>query len=46
MDRLRRGDARVGRSVPGELGWVLSDPTNNLEGCDRHVRVAVGARLC
>jgi transglutaminase-like putative cysteine protease len=26
----------------GELGWVAFDPTNNLEGCDRHVRVAVG----
>ena len=24
----------------GELGWVAFDPTNNLEGCDRHVRVA------
>jgi transglutaminase-like putative cysteine protease len=26
----------------GELGWVAFDPTNNLTGCDRHVRVAVG----
>src|SRR6202451_1772188 len=26
----------------GELGWVAFDPTNNLEGCDRHVRVALG----
>ncbi len=26
----------------GEMGWVAFDPTNNLEGCDRHVRVAVG----
>jgi transglutaminase-like putative cysteine protease len=26
----------------GELGWVAFDPTNNLEACDRHVRVAVG----
>jgi transglutaminase-like putative cysteine protease len=26
----------------GELGWVAFDPTNNLQGCDRHVRVAVG----
>jgi transglutaminase-like putative cysteine protease len=26
----------------GELGWVAFDPTNNLLGCDRHVRVAVG----
>ena len=26
----------------GDLGWVAFDPTNNLLGCDRHVRVAVG----
>jgi transglutaminase-like putative cysteine protease len=26
----------------GELGWVEFDPTNNLLGCDRHIRVAVG----
>jgi transglutaminase-like putative cysteine protease len=26
----------------GDLGWVAFDPTNNLQGCDRHVRVAVG----
>jgi transglutaminase-like putative cysteine protease len=26
----------------GELGWVAFDPTNNLPGCERHVRVAVG----
>jgi transglutaminase-like putative cysteine protease len=26
----------------GDLGWVAFDPTNNLMGCDRHVRVAVG----
>src|ERR1700685_1750171 len=26
----------------GDLGWVAFDPTNNLEGCDRHVRVALG----
>ena len=26
----------------GDLGWVAFDPTNNLIGCDRHVRVAVG----
>lgn len=26
----------------GELGWVAFDPTNNLPGCERHIRVAVG----
>ncbi|MFY9530786.1 MAG: transglutaminase family protein [Candidatus Acidiferrales bacterium] len=26
----------------GYLGWVAFDPTNNLLGCERHVRVAVG----
>ena len=26
----------------GEQGWVAFDPTNNLPGCERHVRVAVG----
>jgi transglutaminase-like putative cysteine protease len=26
----------------GDLGWVAFDPTNNLTGCDRHIRVAVG----
>jgi transglutaminase-like putative cysteine protease len=26
----------------GDLGWVAFDPTNNLLGCERHVRVAVG----
>jgi len=26
----------------GEAGWVEFDPTNNLLGCDRHIRVAVG----
>jgi transglutaminase-like putative cysteine protease len=26
----------------GELGWVELDPTNNLLGCERHIRVAVG----
>jgi len=26
----------------GELGWVEFDPTNNLIGCERHIRVAVG----
>jgi transglutaminase-like putative cysteine protease len=26
----------------GEVGWVEFDPTNNLLGCDRHIRVAVG----
>jgi len=27
--------------VPG-LGWVAFDPTNNLIGADRHIRVAIG----
>jgi transglutaminase-like putative cysteine protease len=27
--------------VPG-LGWISFDPTNNLAGADRHIRVAVG----
>jgi transglutaminase-like putative cysteine protease len=26
----------------GELGWVAFDPTNNLLGCERHIRVAIG----
>ena len=26
----------------GESGWVEFDPTNNLLGCERHIRVAVG----
>src|SRR5271165_4084672 len=26
----------------GEPGWVEFDPTNNLLGCERHIRVAVG----
>jgi transglutaminase-like putative cysteine protease len=26
----------------GDLGWVAFDPTNNLLGCERHIRVAVG----
>jgi transglutaminase-like putative cysteine protease len=26
----------------GELGWVAFDPTNNLAGCERHIRVAIG----
>jgi transglutaminase-like putative cysteine protease len=26
----------------GDLGWVGFDPTNNLLGCERHIRVAVG----
>jgi transglutaminase-like putative cysteine protease len=26
----------------GELGWVAFDPTNNLAGCERHIRVAMG----
>jgi transglutaminase-like putative cysteine protease len=26
----------------GDAGWVEFDPTNNLMGCERHIRVAVG----
>jgi transglutaminase-like putative cysteine protease len=26
----------------GDAGWVAFDPTNDLVGCDRHIRVAVG----
>lgn len=26
----------------GELGWVAFDPTNNLLGSERHIRVAIG----
>lgn len=26
----------------GEAGWVEFDPTNNLPGCERHIRLAVG----
>jgi transglutaminase-like putative cysteine protease len=26
----------------GDVGWVEFDPTNNLLGCERHIRVAVG----
>jgi transglutaminase-like putative cysteine protease len=26
----------------GELGWIAFDPTNNLPGCARHIRVAIG----
>jgi len=26
----------------GDAGWVSFDPTNNLMGCKRHIRVAVG----
>jgi len=26
----------------GEAGWVEFDPTNDLVGCERHIRVAVG----
>jgi transglutaminase-like putative cysteine protease len=26
----------------GEPGWVAFDPTNNLLGCERHIRVALG----
>jgi transglutaminase-like putative cysteine protease len=33
--------ARVEALMPG-LGWVAFDPTNNLIGVDRHIRVAIG----
>jgi transglutaminase-like putative cysteine protease len=26
----------------GDAGWVAFDPTNNLLGCERHIRVALG----
>lgn len=26
----------------GEAGWIEFDPTNNLLGCERHIRIAVG----
>ena len=26
----------------GDMGWVAFDPTNDLLGCERHIRVAVG----
>ena len=43
MDRSPAGATHAWvEAYLGELGWVAFDPTNNLEGCDRHVRVAVG----
>ena len=32
----------MGEAYWGELGWVAFDPTNNLPGCERHIRVAIG----
>jgi transglutaminase-like putative cysteine protease len=43
MDRSPAGATHAWvEAYLGELGWVGFDPTNNLEGCDRHVRVALG----
>ena len=50
---LYHGDKNHDRSIAGashawveaylgESGWVEFDPTNNLLGCERHIRVAVG----
>jgi len=42
-DRSSEGatHAWVEAYVPGP-GWVAFDPTNNILGCDRHIRVAIG----
>ena len=43
MDRSPAGATHAWvEAYLGELGWVAFDPTNNLEGGDRHVRVALG----
>ena len=43
MDRSPAGATHAWvEAYLGDLGWVAFDPTNNLIGCDRHVRVAVG----
>jgi transglutaminase-like putative cysteine protease len=43
MDRSPAGATHAWvEAYLGDLGWVAFDPTNNLVGCDRHVRVAVG----
>ncbi len=43
MDRSPAGATHAWiEAYLGELGWMAFDPTNNLEGCDRHVRVALG----
>jgi transglutaminase-like putative cysteine protease len=43
MDRSPAGATHAWvEAYLGELGWMGFDPTNNLEGCDRHVRVALG----
>jgi len=50
---FHRDDSEVDRSLEGashawcealvpRLGWVAFDPTNNLVGGDRHIRVAIG----
>jgi transglutaminase-like putative cysteine protease len=50
---FHRDEAEKDRSVEGashawvealvpNLGWVAFDPTNNLVGADRHIRVAIG----
>ncbi len=42
-DRSAEGasHAWVEAQLPG-LGWVAFDPTNNLVGADRHIRIAIG----
>jgi len=43
MDRSPAGATHAWvEAYLGELGWVAFDPTNNLQGCERHIRVAVG----
>lgn len=43
MDRSPSGATHAWvEAYLGDLGWIAFDPTNNLVGCDRHVRVAVG----
>jgi len=50
---FHRDEVRKDRSVEGashawvealipRLGWIAFDPTNNLVGADRHIRVAIG----
>lgn len=50
---IRRKGEKKDRSLEGashawvealvpRLGWVAFDPTNNLMGADRHIRVAIG----
>jgi len=40
-DRSSTGrNARLGRAFLGDVGWVAFDPTNQLVGSERHIRVA------